>query len=330
MSSQFIQKLAACGFAVFLCVGVFAADTNAPLNTSSEWTNDLRSDLVTAGLLQIQEQLHNTQLAIQENQQVASALARNNSDLIAAHLQSLEQSMASQRADALTEAHRTMEWTLALTGIVGLLGLGILFWMVSLQSRAFAQLTRIATQQNVMATSLGSIPLPPSPSRGAVEMANNNLLDAVGELKKRVSDLEGSGTPLISKPMGGERLASVSNGNGHLPGLEPGKVLPKAELLSEAQRLMDVNNPGLALEMIENFLIRHPRDTDVLLKKADALQKAGRNDEALDHYNQVIASDNTLALAHLQKGGLLNRLRRYDEALNCYEQALMAQERKRR
>jgi len=44
----------------------------------------------------------------------------------------------------------------------------------------------------------------------------------------------------------------------------------------------------------------------------------------------VIAADSTLAVAHLQKGGLLNRLRRYDEALNCYEQALQAQEKKRR
>jgi tetratricopeptide (TPR) repeat protein len=39
-------------------------------------------------------------------------------------------------------------------------------------------------------------------------------------------------------------------------------------------------------------------------------------------------ADGTLVIAHLHKGGLLNRLRRYDEALNCYEQALLAQDKK--
>ena len=56
------------------------------------------------------------------------------------------------------------------------------------------------------------------------------------------------------------------------------------------------------------------------------MEKLGREDEALASYNRAIAKDTTLVIAHLQKGGLLNRLRRYDEALESYERALQAQE----
>jgi len=58
------------------------------------------------------------------------------------------------------------------------------------------------------------------------------------------------------------------------------------------------------------------------------LEKLGRNDEALAMCDRAIAADGALAIAHLHKGGLLNRLRRYDEALDCYERALVAQEKK--
>ena len=65
-----------------------------------------------------------------------------------------------------------------------------------------------------------------------------------------------------------------------------------------------------------------------MVKRAAALEKLGRDDDALADYNRAIAVDNSLVIAHLHKGGLLNRLRRYDEALNCYEQALLGQEKR--
>ena len=72
----------------------------------------------------------------------------------------------------------------------------------------------------------------------------------------------------------------------------------------------------------------HPERAEALVKRAAALEKLGREEEALACYNRAIAADGTLVIAHLHKGGLLNRLRRYDEALNCYEQALLAQDKK--
>jgi tetratricopeptide (TPR) repeat protein len=82
------------------------------------------------------------------------------------------------------------------------------------------------------------------------------------------------------------------------------------------------------LELLEKFLASHPSHAETLVKKAVALEKLGRAEEALASCDRAIAVDGTLAMAHLQKGGLLNRLRRYDEALECFEQARQAQEKK--
>ncbi len=315
-----------------------AADTNS----GGDATNDLRSDILTSSLLQIQEQLHNTQLAIQENQQVAAALARNNSDLMAAHMQSLEQTLITQRMSETDESHKTLEWTLLLTGMIGLAGLSILLWMVSLQSRAFGQLTRISAQQSAVMTNVNAVREFAAPARAVVENSNARLLEVVGELKERVSELESGGKTVVQIP----NSNGITHGNGHANGNTSsatnittsgnsltngnGAGKSKAEVLAEGQKYLDEDEPRQALEIIDRYLAAHPDDADALLKKADALQKIGRNDEALTYYNRVIAADSTLAVAHLQKGGLLNRLRRYDEALNCYEQALQAQEKRRR
>jgi tetratricopeptide (TPR) repeat protein len=318
MSSYFYRTLVLAMAVSFLAIRLPAMDTNA----SPDSTNDLRSDALAASLLQIQEQLHNTQLALQENQQVAAALAQNNSDKLTAHLQSLEQSLITQRAEEAEEAHKTAEWTLLLTGVIGLAGLGILLWMVYLQTRAFTKLTEISIQQNAVMANASAVHQLAAPARAVVESSNAKLLEVVGQLKDRITELE-LGTPSLAI---GTKTNGITNGNAN----GNGNGQPKAEALAEGQKHLDQNEPQQALEIIDRYLAGHPDDPEALLKKADALQKIGRNDEALAHYNRVIAADGSMAVAHLQKGGLLNRLRRYDEALNCYEQALQAQEKKRR
>ncbi len=144
-----------------------------------------------------------------------------------------------------------------------------------------------------------------APGRAAVESSNAQLLDVIGQLEKRINELES-----------GQRL---------LP--EIGAAKP-ADVFGEAQRFLDAAQPQLALDLLENFLAEHPQHAEALAKKAVALEKLGRTDEALACCDRAIAADGTLAIAHLHKGGLLNRLRRYDEALQCYEEALRAQEKK--
>jgi tetratricopeptide (TPR) repeat protein len=328
MSATLFRTLMLASAIVFLAIRAPAVESGSGNDT----TNSLQTDIVASSLLQLQAQLHDTVLALQENQQSAAALDKNNSDLLAAHIQELEQTLTSQRASEADDAHKTLEWTLLLIGIIGLAALGILSWMVYLQSRAFAKLTEISVQQNAVFANAGAVHQFAAPARAVVENSNARLLEAVGQLKDRVSELE-HGLPSLAN---GTTPNGTSHGNGTANGVAigngngNGNGKAKAEVLAKGQKFLDENAPLQALEVFDGFLAGHPDDPEALLKKADALQKIGRNDEALTYYNQVIAADNTLAVAHLQKGGLLNRLRRYDEALNCYEQALQAQEKKRR
>jgi tetratricopeptide (TPR) repeat protein len=336
MRFHFHQKILAVWALAFLAIQVMAVDMNSSVNTTN--------DALTANLLQIQEQLHTTQLAIQQNQQITADTSKNNAELLAVQLQSLTQAIALQRDSDVESSHKTLQWTLLVMGAFGLVCLGIMMVMVYLQSRAFTQLTHISSKQQMTFAGANAVQQMAAPGRATVENSNARLLDAVGQLKERINKLEnGVEHGLENGSAGGvengrERVvgngveSAVENGGHLLANGANGKAKPdtKLDILTEGQRYLDDNMPQRALELFDRFLAGQPDHPEGLLKKADALQKIGRNDEALAHYNRVIAKDGTLAVAHLHKGGLLNRLRRYDEALNCYEQALQAQEKKRR
>jgi tetratricopeptide (TPR) repeat protein len=338
MRLNFYQKF------LLVCVVAFLA-IRAPAGTSAVDTNPSSSlstnDAITSSLLQIQEQLHTTQLAIEQNQQAAIDTAKMNSansELLSAQLQALEQTVTTQHNSDVDASHKTVQGIILSTGIFGLLCLGIMSWMVYLQSRAFTQLTRISSQQQAVIAGTGAVQQFAAPGRAIAENSSAQLLDAVGQLKQRINELENGGRQLPngSKGANGVHLSNGSNGangssrtSGAIESNEANAVAT-VDSLAEGQKYLDENAPQKALELFDRFLVGHPDHAEALLKKADALQKIGRNDEALAHYNRVIEKDSTLAVAHLQKGGLLNRLRRYDEALNCYEQALQAQEKRRR
>ena len=71
-----------------------------------------------------------------------------------------------------------------------------------------------------------------------------------------------------------------------------------------------------------------PDLAEALIKKAAALEKLERMDDAIACYDRAIEAEDSATTALLQKGGLLNRLARYEEALQCYERALRTQEKK--
>ena len=292
---------------VFLAARLFAADTNG-------WAANpglTRADL-TDSYLQIQEQIHASQLAIQQTQQAALDAAKSNSEVLAARLQSLEETVAKQRAsDAdearknTDEARKTQQTTLFLAGAFGLAGLGIMLLMVYFQWRAFTQLAQITSHQHQALSNGNAVQQLAAPGRATVETANVQLLSVVDRLEKRINELE--------------------TGQKMLPEIVAAK---SSDLLTEGQKFLDANVPLKALECFDKFLAVNPERAEALVKRAAALEKLGRDDEALQCYNRAIVADGSLVIAHLHKGGLLNRLRRYDEALNCYEQALLAQEKK--
>ena len=301
---------------IFLTAKLLAADTNEaaaapvasiviPPTPPAVVLAPVTRDEVANNYLQIQEQIHATQLAIEQAQRDAAAVAKNNADTLAGRLQLLEQSVATQQAKDAEAARKTQQLTLFMAGAFGLVGLGIMLLMVYFQWRAFTQLAQMAAQQQAMVTNGRAVHELAAPGRAIVESSNARLLDVVNQLEKRIHELEG-----------GQRL---------LPEV---KAVKPVEPLGEAQKFLDANQPQPALDFLEKFLVAQPAHAEALVKKAVALEKLGRTDEALANCDRAITADGTLALAHLHKGGLLNRLRRYDEALNCYEQALLAQEKK--
>jgi tetratricopeptide (TPR) repeat protein len=148
----------------------------------------------------------------------------------------------------------------------------------------------------------------------------------VDRLEQRINELEGGQRFLPDLAVA--RTDEATNGaaeNGHVVDQSVEKV---PDLLAEGQRYLDDNAPQRALECFDRYLATNPDQGEGLVKRASALEKLGREEEAINCYNRAITVDNTLVIAHLHKGGLLNRLRRYDEALNCYEAALQAQEKK--
>lgn len=305
MNLNFYRHLLAAGAAVLLAANVnFAQDTNAAAGVTR--------DELARNYLHLQEQIHESQVAIEQGQQAALNAAKSNADALAARLQSLEQSVTAQRATDAEAAHKTQQLTLFLAGAFGLAGLGIMLLMVYFQWRAFTQLAQISSQQHAAIANVnGSVHDMAAPGRVAVESSNARLLDVVGQLEKRIHELEG-----------GQRFLPELN----TP--KPAASGKPVELLAEAQKLLDASLPLPALELLEKLLAAQPEHADALVKRAVALEKLGRTDEALASCDRAIAVDGTLALAHLHKGGLLNRLRRYDEALDCYERALQAQEKK--
>jgi len=271
--------------------------TNAAAGTNN--------DPVLNGYLQIQEQLHATQMAIEDIRAAAADDAKHNADAIAARLEALEQSVAAQRNADAEAARRTQQLTLLVAGAFGLAGLGIVALMFFFQWRAFTKIAEISAQQSAALANAGAVHQLAAPGRAAVATSNSRLLDVVGQLERKIIELE-NGSSLLAEAVDVKSL----------------------NLLAEGQTLLDAGLPQKALESFDRFLVAQPDHAEALVKKAAALEKLGRLPAALEACDRAIAHDGGLTLAYLQKGGLLNKLNRHDDALDCFEQGLLAQKKK--
>ena len=268
-------------------------------------------DVLANGYLQIQAELHATQMAVEESRMAADAEARKNAETLAARLESLEQTVAAQRNSDVESARKTQQLTLMLAGAFGLVGLGVMLLMVYFQWRAFSQIAEISAQHQSHLVNLSSAHQLAAPSRATVETSSTRLLDVVGQLESRIRELEG-GQKMLPQTASVPQTASLKSAN----------------LLEEGQIFLDANQPQNALETFDKFLAIQPSHADGLVKRAAALEKLGRTEEALKTCDRAIAANAGQVTGYLHKGGLLNRLRRYDEALSCFEQALLAQDKK--
>ncbi|HEX3627736.1 MAG TPA: tetratricopeptide repeat protein [Verrucomicrobiae bacterium] len=284
-------------------------------------TNDLSSqsntDAVNA-LLQVQAQLHETQMSVESNrQQTVVALARN-ADALASDIRVFEKDIAIE-----TESAQRVEQTMLIVALIGMLAMGVVITMVLLQLRTATKLIELAISTPLHAAN-GGRPLPvvetpaalPPSARAALEFSNARLLGVIERLEKRILELEHSA-----------RLPLEEN-NSHATVSETPDERRMTDLIVEGQLFLDTNKPEKAISCFDAALEMQPTLAEALIKKAAALEKMEKTDEAIACYDRAIESEDSATTALLQKGGLLNRLSRYEEALQCYERALQTQERK--
>jgi tetratricopeptide (TPR) repeat protein len=304
----------------------FAADSNS---TSQPSPSDTVTQNVVNGYLQIQAQLHDTQMAIEDSRREAIAESKRDADALTARIQTLEANLATQRANDVEMGQKNQQVTLMLAIAFGLIVVAAVLFMAYVQWRAVARLVELSTlrpQEFSFGTGRAA---PPLVSNAAVEQSTARLTGAVDLLQKRILELEHSVRSTLVEEIPATQNGAHTNLDPKNESSTPGdRAECVANLLAEGQSLLDAHAPERALECFEVALGLEPEHAEALVKKGGALEKLGRTDEAIACYDRAIAADGMLTIAHLHKGGLFNRLARYDEALQCYEQALRTQEKK--
>jgi tetratricopeptide (TPR) repeat protein len=330
MSVMFRLKLlvicAGCIFSVGLGQRVFADGTNTAEVSPRQAGDKITQDSLNA-FLQIQEQLHATQLLIESNRAAAAAEAQRNTADLNARLQLLEQTVAAQHASENEATQKAQRLTLILAGAFIVVGLTAMLFMAYLQWRTVTRLVELCTLRSsaLALEDREASPLLPAgevhavPGRAAVQLANTRLFHVVERLEKRILELEHTAQVPLS-----EAISPAADGpNGSPPtSAGRGRDTNVAHLLAEGQSLLNSNEPEKALERFDQALALDPKRAETLIKRADALEKLDRLEEAIACYDDAIAADNSMTIAYLHKGGLFNRMSRYEEALQCYEHAL--------
>jgi tetratricopeptide (TPR) repeat protein len=329
-------------FLAFSAVNMPAADSTSPAASGMEATN---AQEVMRSYLHLQEELHATQLAIEENRKEAREASARSAEALANRLQFIEQALASQRARELESMQSTNRVMVIVAGSFAALGFIAMLLMAYFQWQTVHGLAEISTAlPGARALGPGSplAALGPGDTHlmtgGLAEQSNLRLLGAMEQLEKRLYDLEhASHSPLKAIDEGG---SASSNGNhqsgagkGHTAGAPAdgaasGSSEQVATLLGKGQSMLDVGKAEEALACFVEALALEPENTETLVKKGTALEHLQRLDEAIACYDRAIAADGSMTIAYLHKGGLFNRLERFNEALECYEKALKTQEKR--
>ncbi len=281
--------------------------------------------------LQLQEQLHATQLAIESNREAGTAITLKTAEALAERMQAIEQSLSAQRArelDAMQGSNRAM---LIVAGCFAGFGFIAMLLMGYFQWRTVNRLAEISAL--IPSPSLAMTAGRPLPALGPGESpaGDPDLLGVVHQLEKRVIELEHVSTPPLQNG-NSEGNGQQSNGDKtHEPGGndaaagDPDRV---TLLLGKGQSLLNVDKPDEALLCFDEVLGIEPQNAEALVKKGTALERMRKLNEAIECYDRAIEADRSMTIAYLYKGGLFNRMERFNEALQCYEQALRTQEKR--
>ena len=319
----FFILCACCIFGVGLDRSIVAGETNSTDLPPRLAGDKIAQDTLNA-FLQIQEQIHSTQLLVESNRVVAAAEAQRNAAELTARIQMLEQTVATQRASEIEATQKAQRLTLILAGVFGVIGLAAALFMAYFQWRAVTRLVELSRprpaalplDEQRASPMLAAGEAPTAPGRAAVESSNARLFNAVEQLEQRLLELEHTARAPLAEPTS----PAVTPHNGAPASNDRDRKI--AGLLTEGQSFLNDNEPEKALQCYDQALSLDPKNAETLIKRAGALEKLNRFEEAISCYDDAIAADGSMTIAYLHKGGLFNRMSRYEEALQCYEHAL--------
>lgn len=296
-----------------------AADPAPPVATTNVVVMEPDPQLLRSVLI-LQEQVRTTQRAVEQAREEAQVEAKRTSDAMAARLNTIEQTLNTQREQELRELQKSTHKMLIIVGVAT--AVGFLAMMVTgfMQMRAASGLTEASRQ-------LAALPAPrfaelPAPSAtGAVpalQDANAHLLGAIDRLEHRLEEMEATTGGTQTATHGHKTIAAGAPSTTQL-----------ATVLSKGQALLNLDKPDEALEQFDEALKIEPRNIEAWIKRGTALERLQRIDEAISSYDHAIEIDGSTATAYLFKAGVYNRQKKYAEALQCYEKALHAQQKTR-
>jgi tetratricopeptide (TPR) repeat protein len=332
----------AVGFLMVFSSVSFAAETPASTSSSAPVAphpDDGPSPEMRA-YLQLQEQLHATQLAVERNRKEAEDAAAQNSVALNNRLQALEQTLAATRARELDVVQSTNRSMLYVAGSFAAMGFVAMLLVAYFQWRTVSRLAEISAALPVPLDGRRPIAaLGPGTSETSVLPAlaqgNSPLMDTVERLEKRIHELE---HPDAQASVG---ALPHANTNGESEVTEPnalkaehsnGTAAPApsgmATLLAKGQSLLNMDKPEEALACFDEALTQDPHHAEALVKRGTALERLRKLTEAIECYDRAIEADSSMTIAYLYKGGLFNRMERFSEALECYEKALRTQEKR--
>jgi tetratricopeptide (TPR) repeat protein len=305
-----------------------AAETNA---AAAEDKTDKSADNTAIGAqdflrsyLQLQEQLRDTQLAIQKIRQETAALDASNSAVVDERLQLMEKTIANENNEQLNGIAHLNRTILSAAGVFASVAFLVLLTAVCLQ---WAAVNRLAAATTLAASRPARGPEPLAdlqPTTHALEQSNMRFLALMDQLEERLHHLEdATHTPkslTAGAPSNGSTTGYVPAEKSSAPASEKNNTV--SLLISKSQTLLKLDEAKAALDCLDEALSIEPNNAEVLVKKGAALEHLHRVNEALECYDRAIAQDASMTMAYLHKGTLFTRLERHGEALACYEQAL--------
>jgi tetratricopeptide (TPR) repeat protein len=321
--------------------GCLAAETASPAPIPGR-TDETNAQDTLRAYLQLQEQLHATQLAIERNRQEADAAAAENTKAFANGLQGIAQTLTQQRAqepEAMQSSNRALLFVaglLAAFGFLAMLFVAYSQWRTINRLAEFSAALPVAdapgAESAVGALGAGDAPLV---AVDPAQQTSQLLIGALERLEKRIYQLEHTPNPPPHEGPSPAQADPVASPDGATTAAAPpvAGAAPDATrvtmLLGKGKSLLNLDQAEEAVACFDQVLALDPNHPEALVKKGAALERLRKLDEAIACYDRAIAADGSMTVAYLYKGGLFNRMERFDEALECYEQALRTQEPRR-